>query len=251
VSESIRRTGQEGYTCRLCRRSHSRDRRLESTCHCRIFFSTPHLYSCACVRACVRAFAHRSFRADVPLSLPLAATRKLAVCAYTRALAYLRIRAAFSRAERDVRAGGVTLRNAQGRRQEGVLVERRERTRERERERGREKERKREAQGPRSRARIDRPRPRDFHDPSPWPPGHRPKIVSRDVRANRTLTREVARRPGLSAMPVLVGPLNDDILGLGKELFFFPLRRSLARRTHFPVSRGTLDGSSNIWFSRK
>lgn len=33
-------------------------------------------------------------------------------------------------------------------------------------------------QRPRSRARIDRSRPRDFHDPSPWPPGHRPKIVS-------------------------------------------------------------------------
>lgn len=55
----------------------------------------------------------------------------------------------------------------------------RPRKREGENERGRD---------PRSRARIDRSRPRDFHDPSPWPPGHRPKIVSASVRENRTLT---------------------------------------------------------------
>lgn len=66
-----------------------------------------------------------------------------------------------------------------------------ERERESERAPGHERARMSERRGgrgerarqrPRSRARIDRSRPRDFHDPSPWPPGHRPKIVS----ANRT-----------------------------------------------------------------
>lgn len=77
----------------------------------------------------------------------------------------------------------------------GALSQNDERKRERERELAPgEQAREQEAQGPRSRARIDRPRPHDFHDPSPWPPGHRPKIVSRGVRANRTLTRETTHR---------------------------------------------------------
>lgn len=164
---------------------------LGSTCH-RVFrraFSTPHLR----VRVCVCSYVvflrgHAGFSLASPsfffFSLPHFQSRR---CVYVRA-----------RTCRFFARGRGLPWNRGGRRcggRKGALSQNDGRKRERERELAPgERAREQEAQGPRSRARIDRPRPHDFHDPSPWPPGHRPKIVSRGVRANRTLTRETTHR---------------------------------------------------------
>lgn len=109
--------------------SRSRDRRLESTCHRRVFISFNPLHLYPALYTCVRAYV-RSFRADTYLPPPPLSRLSPSPSAFTRALVLVYIY------EPLFRAGGVTLRNAQGRRQKGgrgVLIENAECEREKER----------------------------------------------------------------------------------------------------------------------
>ena len=105
---------------------------------------------CACVRACVCVFSRGKGRTRMREGIPLELYR-----------------------ERKGSRAHTRERRERGRDSSRT----RERASEKDSVKGRERGEP-ARQRPRSRARIDRSRPRDFHDPSPWPPGHRPKIVS-------------------------------------------------------------------------